>query len=220
MQEQSNDALLTSTNTAADSEATLQVAETSESLELHLEAVIFAAQQPITLDELRLCLEKTFEIPIISEVIEENIARLVEKYNQSDKFAFELVKLANGWQFLTKQAYHRTIAVMLNQKARRRLSAAALETLAIIAYKQPITKTDIEHIRGVNCDYSIQKLLEKELIEIAGRSELPGRPLLYKTTILFMDYFGINALDELPKLKEVQPAEGNEIGIQDAPAVY
>ncbi len=203
------------TNTTSLPEQTDHNETSSESLTLHIEAVIFSARQPLTFDELKTCLEKTFEIPISIGALEENIRQLEEKYRQPDLYAFELVKLANGWQFLTKQAYHRTIAVMLNQKARRRLSTAAMETLAIIAYKQPITKTDIEHIRGVNCDYSIQKLLEKELIEISGRSDLPGRPLLYQTTSLFMDYFGINDLDELPKLKEVQPAEGNEIGTQD-----
>jgi segregation and condensation protein B len=82
------------------------------------------------------------------------------------------------------------------------LSQAALETLAIIAYKQPVTKPDIEQIRGVNCDYSIQKLLEKELISIIGKSEAIGKPILYGTSTVFMDYFGINSIDELPQIKE------------------
>jgi len=86
----------------------------------------------------------------------------------------------------------------------KRLSAAALETLAIIAYKQPVTKGEIESIRGVSCDYAIQKLLEKELIIISGRNEhAPGQPLLYATSKTFMDYFGINTSDDLPKLKEI-----------------
>src|SRR5262249_55130893 len=93
----------------------------------------------------------------------------------------------------------------------KRLSAAALETLAIIAYKQPITKTEIESIRGVNCDYTVQKLLEKELIIISGRNEKhPGQPLLYSTSKNFMDYFGINSPDELPKIKEVTPDQAAE----------
>ena len=181
---------------------------------LHIEALIFSAQQALSVEEIAICLEKTLEIPMQHRQIESYIETLIEKYRQ-EQYAFELVALGNGYRFLTKQAYHATIANLLNQKAKRRLSTAALETLAIIAYKQPITKGDIEHIRGVNCDYSIQKLLEKELIEISGRSELPGRPLLYSTTQLFMDYFGINQLSELPKLKEIQPDEKNQIGSQE-----
>ena len=91
------------------------------------------------------------------------------------------------------------------------MTAAALETLAIIAYKQPVAKSEIEQIRGVSSDYTIQKLMEKELVEIKGRSEDVGKPLLYGTSTYFMDYFGINNLDELPKLREFQETE-NQIG--------
>ena len=93
------------------------------------------------------------------------------------------------------------------------MSQAALETLSIVAYKQPISKTEIEQIRGVSCDYAIQKLLEKELVAILGRSESPGRPLLYGTSERFMDYFGIKSLKDLPKLKDFKEVE-NEIGEQ------
>jgi len=89
------------------------------------------------------------------------------------------------------------------QRSKKKLSQAALETLAIVAYKQPVTKPDIEQIRGVNCDYSIQKLLEKELITIVGKSEAIGKPILYGTSPLFMDYFGINSIKELPHIKEL-----------------
>ena len=107
-------------------------------------------------------------------------------------------------QFLTKKEYHKSIAQLNGDKFLKRLSNAALETLAIIAYKQPITKGEIEAIRGVNSDYSIQKLLEKDLIIISGRNEeLPGKPLIYSTSKSFMDYFGINSADDLPKIKEV-----------------
>ena len=100
---------------------------------------------------------------------------------------------------------------MWKQKIKKRLSTSALETLSIIAYKQPVTKPEIEKIRGVNCDYAVQKLLEKELIVMAGKSELPGRPVLYATSRRFMDYFGINNLSQLPDLKEMNPEE-NVIG--------
>jgi segregation and condensation protein B len=109
-----------------------------------------------------------------------------------------------GWQFLTKKDYHKTVAQLNGDKFLKRLSTAALETLSIVAYKQPITKGEIEAIRGVNSDYSIQKLLEKELIVITGRNEeMPGKPLVYCTSKSFMDYFGINSPEDLPKLKEV-----------------
>jgi segregation and condensation protein B len=122
-------------------------------------------------------------------------------------------------QFLTKHEYHKTIAQLNGDKFLKRLSSAALESLAIIAYKQPITKGEIEKIRGVNSDYSVQKLLEKELIVIAGRDEkAPGHPLIYTTSKTFMDYFGINTTADLPKIREVlaeQLVEGTLISELD-----
>src|SRR5688500_6220979 len=118
---------------------------------------------------------------------------IVEKYN-SEFYPFEVRQSGGGWQFLTKKDFHKTVAQLNGEKFLKRLSSAALETLAIIAYKQPITKADIESIRGVSSDYSIQKLLEKELIIITGRNEdLPGKPLIYATSKTFMDYFGLNS---------------------------
>lgn len=126
-----------------------------------------------------------------------------EKYD-SEFYPFEVKESGGGWQFLTKKDYHKTIAQLNGDKFLKRLSNAALETLAIIAYKQPITKGEIEAIRGVNSDYSIQKLLEKELILISGRNEhAPGKPLVYATSKNFMDYFGINSASDLPKIREV-----------------
>ncbi|MDB5153808.1 MAG: scpB, partial [Mucilaginibacter sp.] len=117
-------------------------------------------------------------------------------------FAIELVNISNGYQFLTKKNYHSVISLLQLQRSKKKLSPAALETLAIIAYKQTVTKLEIEQIRGVNSEYSIQKLLEKELITIIGKSETVGRPILYSTSHQFMDYFGINDLSELPQIKE------------------
>ena len=109
--------------------------------------------------------------------------------------------------------YHHTIGTYLRQNTHKKLSKSALESLAIIAYKQPVTKTEIESIRGVNSDYTIQKLLEKDLIEISGRSEGPGKPLLYSTTSKFTDYFGLKTIDDLPKVKELENTD-NQIGEQ------
>lgn len=149
-----------------------------------------------------------------ADVPEEDIAgaiqRLEEKY-QSDEYSFQLNKAAGGYQFLTKPAYQTSIGIMLKQQSKKRLSTSAMETLSIIAYKQPISKTEIENIRGVNCDYAVQKLLDKNLIEITGKADTIGRPMLYGTTVKFMEYFGINDLSELPTPKEFV-AEVNAIG--------
>ncbi|MEM7103534.1 MAG: SMC-Scp complex subunit ScpB [Bacteroidota bacterium] len=183
-------------------------------LDRHIEALIFAAEQPVSFKEIRNCLDELFQKKYKKKDIEASLAALFEKY-KSEEHAFEIREIAEGYQFLTKGEYHDIIGIQIRQKTKKRLTRAALETLSIIAYKQPVTKTDIEHIRGVNCDYSINKLLEKELIHIAGRSESPGRPLLYTTSAKFMDYFGLRSIKDLPKLKDLSSAE-NEVG-QPAP---
>lgn len=181
-----------------------------DQLAQHIESLIFTADIPISLKEIRKCLEEALDTKFKNEMLEEAIEQLKERYNQED-FAFELVEIAEGYQFLTKGAYHQTVGTFLKQTTRKRLSRAALETLSIIAYKQPVTKGDLEKIRGVSCDYSIQKLLEKELVSITGRSDGPGRPLLYGTSEKFMDYFGLKSIKDLPKLKDFKEPE-SEIG--------
>ena len=137
------------------------------------------------------------------EAIQEHVDALQTKY-ESDDYVFEIVKTGGGYQFLSKPYYHKPITTLLQHRAKRKLSVAALECLSMIAYSQPITKIEIEQIRGVNCDHTIQKLMERDLIKIIGRSDTAGRPLLYGTTQYFMDYFGINGLEELPRLKEFE----------------
>jgi segregation and condensation protein B len=172
----------------------------------HIEALVFASDKPLTPIDITELINNAFgfmEDKIIMEQVESAIEGIVEKYH-SDFYPFELRQSGGGWQFLTKKEFHKTVAQLNGEKFLKRLSMAALETLAIIAYKQPITKADIESIRGVSCDYSIQKLLEKELVIITGRNEeLPGKPLIYTTSRSFMDYFGINSPEDLPKLKEI-----------------
>jgi segregation and condensation protein B len=172
----------------------------------HIEALIFASDKPLTAIDLTELMNNAFgfmEDKVTMEQIQTAVDGIVEKY-ASAFFPFEIKQSGGGWQFLTKKEFHKTVAQLNGEKFLKRLSTAALETLAIVAYKQPITKSEIESIRGVNCDYSIQKLLEKELIIITGRDEqMPGKPLIYTTSKLFMDYFGINSADDLPKLKEV-----------------
>ncbi len=172
----------------------------------HIESLIFASDEPISLEEIQQCLETVLEASFQSEELLEGIAALQDRYAQ-EGYGFELAEIAGGYQFLTKPAFHHTVGTFLRQTTRKRLSRAALETLSIIAYRQPITKSTMEKIRGVSCDYSVQKLLEKELVEIIGRDEGPGRPLLYGTSPKFMDYFGLKSLDDLPKPKEFKEAD-------------
>ncbi len=179
----------------------------------HIESLIFTADAPITLDEIGSVLEESFGIAFNAEELENVIQELRTRYQQ-EEYAFEIVEIAEGYQFLTKGAYFQTVGTLLKQKTRKRLSRAALETLAIIAYKQPVSKSDLEKIRGVNCDYAIQKLLEKELVTIAGRSEGPGRPLLYGAGEKFMNYFGLKSMKDLPQPKEFREPE-NLIGAEN-----
>ncbi len=182
-----------------------------DKLQQHIEAVIFSSEHPLSYKEIKDCLEKSMETKLKKKDFEHALQQLEKKYEGED-FAFEIVCIGGGYQFLTKGAYHNTIGTLLRQKANRRLSRAALETLSIIAYKQPCTKSEAEAIRGVSCDYSIQKLLEKELVAIQGRSEGPGRPLLYGTGEKFMNYFGLKSIGDLPKLKDFDTEENNTIG--------
>ncbi len=172
----------------------------------HIEVLIFASEKPLSSLDVVELINNTFgflEERVTLDQVESALDGIREKYN-SEFYPFEVKQSGGGWQFLTKAAFHTTIAQLNGDKFLKRLSTAALETLAIIAYKQPITKGEIEAIRGVNSDYSIQKLLEKELILISGRNEnMPGKPLVYSTSRSFMDYFGINTPADLPKIREV-----------------
>jgi segregation and condensation protein B len=173
-----------------------------DNIALFIEALIFSSEQSLRAEEIAYCLQTALGRDIAVEEISGHIAAIQQKYS-SQNLAIELVKVNNGYQFLTKKTYHAVISLMQAQKSKKKLSQAAMETLAIIAYRQPTTKTDVEQIRGVNCDYSVQKLLEKELIAIVGKSETIGKPILYGTSPLFMDYFGVNSLEDLPHIKEL-----------------
>ena len=181
-----------------------------EFLHRHIEALIFCAPSPLGTNEIAKCLTEMFEAEVPIDHIQSAIEELIEKYN-SEEFSFALENLGGGYQFLTKPAYQTSISILLKQQSQKRLSTAQLETLSIIAYKQPVTKGDIEQIRGVNSDYSVQKLLEKELVEVKGKSDGIGRPLLFGTSGKFMEYFGINSINDLPQPKDFSQPE-NQIG--------
>jgi segregation and condensation protein B len=173
---------------------------------LHVEALIFASDKPLTTLEILDLVNNALgymDDKVELDQVEAALDGIVDKY-KSEFYPFEVKQSGGGWQFLSKKEFHKTIAQLNGEKYLKRLTAASLETLAIIAYKQPVTKGEIEAIRGVNCDYAVQKLLEKDLIVISGRDERkPGQPLIYATSKNFMDYFGINSADDLPKIKEV-----------------
>ncbi len=181
-----------------------------DQLALQIESLLFAAEQPLRVKDLQECLSDCFQRTFEDEDIARAIEAVCIRY-ESEEFSFALVQINDGYQFLTKGAYQQVVGHMLKLNNKRMLSKAALETLAIVAYKQPVTKVEVESIRGVNCDYTIQKLLDKELLSIKGRSDGPGKPLLYGTSDKFMDYFGLKSLADLPKLKDFQMPE-NEIG--------
>lgn len=183
-----------------------------EKPQIFIEALIFASDKSITEEEIFQVLSDIMEEPLTIEGIRKHIEGIKHKYLELD-LAIELVQLNGGFQFLTKKDYYQVVNQLQIQRSKKKLSQAALETLSIIAYKQPITKLEVEQIRGVNCDYTVQKLLEKELISISGKADSVGKPLLYSTSSLFMDYFGINSTKDLPQINELK-SETNTIGDQ------
>jgi segregation and condensation protein B len=184
-----------------------------KNLTAHIESLIFTSPSPISSKDLHKSIEEIAGNKVSVKEVDESIKSLEDKF-KSNNYSFGIVKINNGYQFLTKAEFHETVRVLNRQKANKKLSTAAMETLAIIAYKQPITKLEMEHIRGVNCDYSVQKLLEKELVEIKGKKEAPGRPLLYGVSDKFMEYFALDTLDQLPQIKDLHMRDVNEIGIE------
>ena len=178
-------------------------------IDLYIESVIFSATEAVSEAQLQQLLSIEMNLPLNEEQIFKAIERIIQKY-ESDEFSFGLVNINDGYLFKSKPEYHPVVSEYLKLTSRKKLTKTALETLAIIAYKQPVTRSEISNIRGVNADYIVQKLLEKELVEIAGRSDEIGKPLLYKTTDRFLEYFGLKNTKDLPKLKEViQEEEGN-----------
>ena len=190
---------------------------TIEEIMLQSEALIFSADRPLTaIDIAQLIKDTQSENEIDIEKLPSALDAIVEKY-ASNFYPFEVKQIGGGYQFLSKKEFYPTLAKLNGEKYTKKLSTASLETLAIIAYKQPVTKTEIEHIRGVNSDYSVQKLLEKELIIISGRMEdMVGKPLTYNTSKSFMDYLGINSIDDLPKLNEIKEDIVSPTNAEDA----
>lgn len=170
-----------------------------------IEALIFASDDPITSKEIINSIKELdgSETEVTETDIEQTVNELNAAYEQNGN-AFTILKIAHGYVHATKPEHAKYVGYLSSEKSKRRLSQAALETLAIIAYKQPLTKPELETIRGVNSDYTLNTLLEKNLITIQGRAETVGRPLLYITTDEFLKYFGLNTITDLPKPREIE----------------
>jgi len=173
-----------------------------------IESIIFASEGEISPRQIKEIIE-TGGLRVSIAEIEETVVILNDDYKTNTK-SFEILKIAGGYSFATKKEYGRFIGKLFEEKQKKRLSPSALETLAIIAYKQPITRSEIEFIRGVNVDYIVNSLLEKEMITIQGRAETPGRAILYSTTKTFLKILGLNSLEDLPKLKEINEILKNQ----------
>ena len=179
-----------------------------DKLKAILEAILFSCGRPVEMKELITALE----IP------EEDIIKIVDsmqdEYKRENR-GIEIVKVENGYTLCSKKEYYDYIYPLFDNRAKPNISNAAMETLAIIAYNPKITRAEIEAIRGVNSDATIYKLLEYNLIEDAGKSDLPGKPTVYKTTPEFLKTFGISNLDELPELPKYKIDENEQIVIDD-----
>jgi segregation and condensation protein B len=182
-------------------------------LEQEIEALIFASTQGISLEEIHQIIQTVKSNEAIELIDVEFALKSIEKKYADPLFSISLQFLNGGYQLLTKSEFYPLINQLQIHRSKKKLSQAALETLSIIAYRQPITKLEIEQIRGVNCDYSIQRLLEKDLIHIIGKSKSLGRPLLYGISTYFMDYFGLKSSADLPKLKDLLSDE-NTVGVR------
>ncbi|MDA0671891.1 MAG: SMC-Scp complex subunit ScpB [Bacteroidetes bacterium] len=169
-----------------------------------IEAILFAHAEPLKAIELaEMMNESEEELSLTAEHIDNMITELNQLYDQND-VSFRIEKKGGGYRFLTRPQLHPWLQMAQNQSRRRRLSQSALETVAIVAYKQPITKPEVDAIRGVDSGYVIRQLLERELITVSGRADSPGKPLLYKTSPLFLSHFGLQSVDELPKPREIE----------------
>jgi segregation and condensation protein B len=171
-----------------------------------LEALLFATDEPLTVKQISDVLTVPGDEAKGGRVSSDEIVSLIDQINRDlevGAHAFRILKVAGGYQFATRPEYAVWLGRMMREKSRRKLSVSALETLAVIAYKQPVTKPEIEAIRGVNADYVLHSLMERNMVAMVGRAATPGRPLLYGTTRDFLKHFGLNDLSELPKPREI-----------------
>lgn len=169
-----------------------------------IEALIFASHDPISWDHISgIISESEEEIQLEKESVEEIIDQLNGRYEEND-LAFRIEEVGGGFTFVTQPRYHPWLSIFQHENAYRKLSQSAIESLAIVAYRQPVTKPEVDQIRGVDSGYILRQLLEKMLIKVSGRADSPGKPLLYKTTNHFLKHFGLNNVSELPRPREIE----------------
>lgn len=169
-----------------------------------IEALIFASEEPISGQKIKsIIVENEEQIEISEETVSDFVDKLNTRYDENG-LSFRIERIAKGYTFVTQKKFHYWLSVFQHENAYRKLSQSAIESLAIVAYKQPITKPEVDQIRGVDSGYILRQLMEKALIEVSGRSDSPGKPLLYTTTSHFLRHFGINSVDDLPKPREIE----------------
>jgi len=169
-----------------------------------IEALIFASPDPLPVEKLcEIIAEGDEQLLLDEDAIENFVDKLNQRYEENG-LSFEIVKIGGGFTFATRKKYHIWLSIYQHENAYRKLTQTAIETLAIVAYRQPITKPEVDQIRGVDSGYILRQLMEKTLIKVSGRADSPGKPLLYKTTENFLKHFGINSVDELPKPREIE----------------
>ena len=201
-----------------------------------VEALLFSTQEPLSVADMCRAVKETAKdiaesgeaddsVKVLGDTTDEQVSaaiqQLIEHY-EKDGRSFTLVERSTGWRLCAKGEYAEWCRALFPGKKPQRLSQPALETLAIIAYRQPITRAGMEAVRGVSVDGMVQQLLDKGLIKIEGRADLPGRPLLYGTTELFLEHFGVRSTDELPNATELRrvklpTAEAEQPGAEAAP---
>lgn len=174
-----------------------------------LEALLFASEEPLSAAKLR-------EIaPELADADIRSLANTLNEKYEANRQSFRIEMVANGYQMFTLPAFSSYIERLYAKRMQNRLSAKALETLAIVAYKQPITRSEIEQIRGVNVDGVMRTLLSRHLINISGTADQPGNPYLYRTTSKFLEYFGLKNLKELPRLKELDEIVESDVDVKE-----
>lgn len=169
-----------------------------------VEAMLFSGNQPLTPEAICKAIQATVENAIIKTQDVENAINALNADYENNGRSFSINFIGGGYTFATKAEYHPWLKTFQHHNANRKISQSALETLAIIAYKQPVTKPEVDNLRGVDSGYMVRQLLEKTLIEVAGRYDGPGRALLYRTTPVFLTHFGINSISDLPKPREIE----------------
>lgn len=169
-----------------------------------IEALLFASERPLSIEEMRQALDGE-----VGRDVRAFIDELKNEY-ESEGRSFHIVEIASGFQVCTRPDFAPWLKKLHRSRRINRFSKPALETLAVVAYRQPVTRSEVESVRGVNVEGVLRMLLEKGMVRIKGRKKSPGRPIIYGTTGQFLEFFGLNSLSQLPQLEDVAPPEGEE----------